>query len=190
VCAQTIERDAIDLSPRCRARPRTAPVSRRQPGGRERTPAELATRRAIRARDAGLRRISAVTRGIIAAVVALSGALAVLAANSFHGHTLVSRTTQRQLSAPAAPVTAAARNTSRPGSSARRSASDPASAPSSGSPSTQTTQTQTAVQTSPAAATQSQTQTTPAAGSSPGLAQPSQAPVQTPAPPVAVSGGS
>jgi pyridoxal/pyridoxine/pyridoxamine kinase len=38
--------------------------------------------------------------------------------------------------------------------------------------------------------TQTQTQTTTSAGSSANLAQPSQAPVQTPAAPVAVSGGS
>jgi hypothetical protein len=40
------------------------------------------------ARDAGLRRISAVTRWTVAAVVALSGALALVAANAFHGHTV------------------------------------------------------------------------------------------------------
>jgi hypothetical protein len=51
-------------------------------------PAEIATRRAVMARDAGLRRISAVTRWLTAAAVALSGALALIAANAFHGHTL------------------------------------------------------------------------------------------------------
>ena len=39
------------------------------------------------ARDAGLRRISATTRWITAGVVALAGALSLIAANAFHGHT-------------------------------------------------------------------------------------------------------
>ena len=168
-------------------------MSRRVPGGREWSAAELATRRAIRTRDAGLRRISAVTRGIVAVVVALSGALAVLAANSFHGHTLASRTTQQPLSARPASATALARSRSRRGSSAHRSSSEDAPAPSSASASTQTTASQTTAHASTAAATQTQSQTqtqTATAGSSASLAQPSQAPVQTPAAPVAVSGGS
>lgn len=45
------------------------------------------------ARDAGLRRISAVTRWLTGAAVALSGGLALLAAHAFHGHT-VSNTAQ------------------------------------------------------------------------------------------------
>jgi hypothetical protein len=40
----------------------------------------------MRARDHGLRRISDVTRWLIAGAVALTGALAVLADRSFHGH--------------------------------------------------------------------------------------------------------
>lgn len=40
------------------------------------------------ARDAGLRRIRAVTRWVAAGVVALSGALALIAADAFHGHTV------------------------------------------------------------------------------------------------------
>jgi hypothetical protein len=57
------------------------------------------------ARDAGLQRISALTRGLIAGVVALSGALAVIAANGFHGHThqnaaVQTQTTQTQTNAP------------------------------------------------------------------------------------------
>ena len=50
--------------------------------------AEIAGRRAVMARDAGLRRISRVTRRIVLAAVALSGGLAVTAANAFHGHTI------------------------------------------------------------------------------------------------------
>ena len=42
-------------------------------------------------RDAGLERISAVTRWSIAAVVALSGTLALLAAGGFPGHAPASR---------------------------------------------------------------------------------------------------
>ena len=51
--------------------------------------AEIAGRRAVMARDAGLRRISRVTRRVILGAVALSGGLAVTAANAFHGHTIV-----------------------------------------------------------------------------------------------------
>jgi hypothetical protein len=40
------------------------------------------------ARDAGLLRISVVTRWLTAGAVAASGALALIAANAFHGHTL------------------------------------------------------------------------------------------------------
>jgi hypothetical protein len=42
------------------------------------------------ARDAGLRRISRVTRWMIAGVLGASGALALMAANAFHGRTLPS----------------------------------------------------------------------------------------------------
>jgi len=50
---------------------------------------EIAGRRAVMARDAGLRRISSVTRRVVLGAVALSGGLAVTAANAFHGHTIV-----------------------------------------------------------------------------------------------------
>jgi hypothetical protein len=43
-------------------------------------------RRSIMARDAGLRRIADVTLWLTAGVVALSGGLALLAADSFRGH--------------------------------------------------------------------------------------------------------
>lgn len=52
-------------------------------------PPEPDTRRAVMARDAGLRRISSVTRRVVLAAIALSGGLAVTAANAFHGHTIV-----------------------------------------------------------------------------------------------------
>jgi hypothetical protein len=63
-------------------------MSRRVPRSRAAGAVETATRRAMMARDAGLRRISAVTRWTAAAVVALSGALALIAAKAFHGHTV------------------------------------------------------------------------------------------------------
>ena len=71
--------------------------------------AETATRRAVIARDAGLRRISTVTRWVIAAAVGLSGALALIAANAFHGRTISnsssSQTPATQQQAPATPAT-------------------------------------------------------------------------------------
>jgi hypothetical protein len=60
------------------------------------------------ARDAGLRRISAVTRWTAAAVVVLSGALALIAAKAFHGHTVTSTTpnvTQTTTPATTTPAT-------------------------------------------------------------------------------------
>ena len=67
--------------------------------------AKIAGRRAVMARDAGLRRISRVTRRVVLGAVALSGGLAVTAANAFHGHTIVtgsSSTTSTQTSPPPA----------------------------------------------------------------------------------------
>ena len=64
-------------------------MSRRVPRSRAAVAVETATRRAVMARDAGLRRISAVTRWTAAAVVALSAGLALMAAKAFHGHTVV-----------------------------------------------------------------------------------------------------
>jgi hypothetical protein len=71
-------------------------LSARSPRSRGLNQAELATRRAVIARDAGLRRISAITRGTIAGAVTLSGALAVIAANGFHGHTHSNTAAQTQ----------------------------------------------------------------------------------------------
>jgi hypothetical protein len=49
---------------------------------------QISTRRAVMARDAGLRRISSMTRRIVLGAIALSGGLAVTAANAFHGRTI------------------------------------------------------------------------------------------------------
>ncbi|HEY7966921.1 MAG TPA: hypothetical protein VID68_07825 [Solirubrobacteraceae bacterium] len=56
--------------------------------------------RAVALRDAGLRRISATTRWVAAAVVALSGALALMAANAFHGHTATSTSSNSSVTQP------------------------------------------------------------------------------------------
>jgi hypothetical protein len=71
-----------------------SPRTPRLPNG---SPLETATRRAVAMRDAGLERISAVTRWLIAGVVALSGTLALVAASGLPGHTR---------SNPAAPASA------------------------------------------------------------------------------------
>ena len=65
-----------------------ATVSPRPP--RLGTSKEIAVRRAVMARDAGLARISAVTRWLAVGVVGLSGALALIASQAFHGHTVSS----------------------------------------------------------------------------------------------------
>ena len=79
-------------------------MSRRVPRSRAASAVETATRRAIMARDAGLRRIAAVTRWTAAAVVALSAGLALMAAKAFHGHT-VTTTPSGVTSSPQAPST-------------------------------------------------------------------------------------
>jgi len=71
-------------------------MSPRVPRQRDPSPAEVAARRAVMARDAGLRKIGDVTRWLTAAVIALSGALALIAANAFHGHA----TTSTNVSSP------------------------------------------------------------------------------------------
>ena len=108
-------------------------MSPRLPRSPGTNPAEIATRRAVMARDAGLARISAVTRWVTAGVIGLSGALALFAASAFHGRTVSNTSTSTS-----APVTQSAAPTSAPND----------------------------------------------------LQQPSQVPVQTPAAPVVVSGGS
>lgn len=87
-------------------------MSPRAPRSRVASAAEIATRRAVMARDAGLRRISSVTRWVTVGVLGLSGALALLASNAFHGHALsnTSATSASQASpgssAPLQPATA------------------------------------------------------------------------------------
>jgi hypothetical protein len=153
--------------------------------------AELALRRAIRARDAGLRRVSAITRGIVAAALALTGGLAVLAAAGFHGHA-ASSATRRALAHPALSLPVAHSSAARSSTALRATRGSGADAGVRRQAST------TPAATTPAATTPVQTtpvQTTPApqtaaGGSGSNLAQPSQAPAETPAAPVAVSGGS
>jgi len=65
-------------------------MSPKRPRWEAQRAAEIATRRAVLARDAGLRRVSLVTRWMIAGVLGMSGALALVAANAFHGHTISS----------------------------------------------------------------------------------------------------
>lgn len=56
--------------------------------------AELAERQRIQIRDGGLWRIGAATRWLLAGAVSAAGALALLAASTFHGHTLPPPTAQ------------------------------------------------------------------------------------------------
>lgn len=65
---------------------------------------EVAIRRAVLARDAGLRRISAVTRWLIVGVVGLSGALALIASNAFHGRTISNTSAASSVSSPSSQV--------------------------------------------------------------------------------------
>ena len=80
------------------------------------------------ARDMGLRRISAVTHGTIAGVVALSGVLAVIAANGFHGHTYSNNAAQSQTARTQTPQTQTPQ-TQTPASSSPSSALQPSSQP-------------------------------------------------------------
>jgi cytoskeletal protein RodZ len=168
---------------------------------RETDRAELALRRAIRARDAGLRRISAITRGIVAAALALTGGLAVLAAQGFHGHAASSATAQAlaqpALSRPTAHSSAARSSTAlrstRGGAADTGVRTQTSTTPAQTTPAATTPAQTTPAQTTPAQTTPQQTtpaQQTAAGGSGSSLARPSQAPAQTPAAPVAVSGGS
>jgi len=61
-------------------------LSRRTARSADASRVEIATRRAVMMRDAGLERISVVTRWLTAGVVALSGTLALVAAGGFPGH--------------------------------------------------------------------------------------------------------
>jgi hypothetical protein len=55
---------------------------------REDIDAELVAQRSASMRDAGLRRIGDVTRWLMAATAGLIGALALVAAGAFHGHSV------------------------------------------------------------------------------------------------------
>jgi hypothetical protein len=82
------------------ARGATIPaMSPRAPRWGSATPKETATRRAVMARDAGLRRISAVTRWLTVGIVGLSGALALIASQAFHGRTVSNASAASSLSA-------------------------------------------------------------------------------------------
>jgi hypothetical protein len=76
-------------------------VSRRAPGSRTTGTLESATRRAVMTRDAGLRRVSAITRWSVAGAAVLSGALALIASKAFDGHT-VTTTPASTANSPAA----------------------------------------------------------------------------------------
>jgi len=65
-----------------------APRKPRPPRAQAFSEAELAERRRIQIRDGGLWRIGAVTRWLLAGALSATGALALLAAGTFHGHTL------------------------------------------------------------------------------------------------------
>ena len=87
-----------------------------------------AGRRAVLARDAGLRRISRATRWIAAGAVGLSGALAVIAADSFRGHAASTASTQAPASqsAPASvPPVNSGGNISAPASTPAPTAAPP-----------------------------------------------------------------
>jgi hypothetical protein len=82
-------------------------VSPQRPRWEAQRAAEIATRRAVLARDAGLRRVSLVTRWMVAGAVGLSGALALLAANAFHGHTIQSAPSSSTTNEPSGQTTPA-----------------------------------------------------------------------------------
>jgi hypothetical protein len=69
-------------------------------------PDASARQHAIRARDAGLRRISALTRGLAAAAVGLTGMLALVAAGSFHGKTVAATPVSRAITRTASRTSA------------------------------------------------------------------------------------
>lgn len=71
---------------RCKRRWGALPWNPRPARSPEGDPLEIATRRAVMMRDAGLERILAITVWLIAVVVALSGTHALVAAGGFPGH--------------------------------------------------------------------------------------------------------
>jgi len=78
-----------------------------------------AQRQAVATRDAGLWRIGSVTRWLLAGAIGSTAALALLAAGTFHGHTVSS--------APPAPASAAASTAA--GAGAGSSLAGPSQAP-------------------------------------------------------------
>jgi|GEM_PF-3000616 hypothetical protein len=70
------------------------PRSPRAPRAHAFSETELAERRRIQIRDGGLWRIGAATRWLLAGALSATGALALLAAGTFHGHTLAPATAQ------------------------------------------------------------------------------------------------
>jgi len=58
------------------------------PRRRDLPEAEIVAQRSAVARDAGLMRIGALTRWLMAGAAGLTGALALVAAGSFHGHSV------------------------------------------------------------------------------------------------------
>jgi hypothetical protein len=66
----------------------------RQPRAHTLSETEFEERRRIQLRDGGLWRIGAATRWLLAGAVSATGALALLAAGTFHGHTLAPPTAQ------------------------------------------------------------------------------------------------
>lgn len=74
--------------------------------------------RSASARDAGLRRIGDVTRWLMAATAGLVGALALLAAGAFHGHTVSSTPTSPAATASSANSLQAAEQAPQPAVSA------------------------------------------------------------------------
>jgi hypothetical protein len=73
-------------------------LTARRPRRREDIDAEIAAQRSVSMRDAGLRRIGDVTRWLMAGTAGLIGALALVAAGAFHGHSV-------SVTAPTAPAT-------------------------------------------------------------------------------------
>jgi len=85
-----------------------APRSPRAPRARAFSEAAVAEHRRIQIRDGGLWRIGATTRWLLAGAVSATGALALLAAGTFHGHTLAPVTAQAASASTGSQTTGAA----------------------------------------------------------------------------------
>jgi hypothetical protein len=86
---------------------------------------QAASPRSVLARDAGLRRISSATRWIAAGAVGLSGALAVIAADSFHGHAASTQAAASQSAPATVPPVNSGGNISAPASTPTPTAAPP-----------------------------------------------------------------